>query len=56
MIVNVFVTRLKEGCTFEDFVNEWEAAQGFGVPTRVFNAQGSDGSLDPGSRGAPSAY
>jgi hypothetical protein len=39
MIVNVFVRHLKEGRTFEDFINEWEADQGFGVPTRVFNAQ-----------------
>ena len=39
MIVSVLVRRLKEGFTFEDFVNEWEADQGFGVPTRVFNAQ-----------------
>ena len=39
MIVSVFVRRLKEGATFEDFINEWEADQGFGVPTRVFNAQ-----------------
>jgi hypothetical protein len=39
MIVSVLVRRLKEGFTFEDFVEEWEADQGFGVPTRVFNAQ-----------------
>jgi hypothetical protein len=39
VIVSVFVRRLKEGFTFEDFVDEWEADQGFGVPTRVFNAQ-----------------
>jgi hypothetical protein len=39
VIVSVFVRRLKEGHTFEDFVNEWEADKGFGVPTRVFNAQ-----------------
>jgi hypothetical protein len=39
MIVSVFVRRLKEGCTFEDFIREWEADLGFGVPTRVFNAQ-----------------
>jgi len=39
MIVSVLVRRLKEGCTFADFVAEWEADQGFGVPTRVFNAQ-----------------
>jgi len=39
MIVSVFVRRLKLGATFADFVREWEADQGFGVPTRVFNAQ-----------------
>lgn len=38
-MVSVFVRRLKEGCTFADFVTEWEADAGFGVPTRVFNAQ-----------------
>jgi hypothetical protein len=38
MIVSVFVRRLKEGRTFEDFIAEWEADRGFGVPTRVFNA------------------
>ena len=39
MIVSVFVRRLRPGATFEDFVREWEADEGFGVPTRVFNAQ-----------------
>lgn len=39
MIVSVLVRRLKAGRTFEDFVRAWEADQGFGVPTRVFNAQ-----------------
>jgi hypothetical protein len=39
MIVSVFIRRLKPGATFEDFVCEWEADEGFGVPTRVFNAQ-----------------
>ena len=39
MIVSVFVRRLKPGATFHDFVREWEADEGFGVPTRVFNAQ-----------------
>jgi hypothetical protein len=38
MIVSVFVRRLKEGRTFEEFLAEWEADVGFGVPTRVFNA------------------
>jgi hypothetical protein len=39
MIVSVFVRRLKPGATFDDFVREWEADTGFGVPTRVLNAQ-----------------
>jgi hypothetical protein len=39
VIVSVFVRRLKEGRTFAEFVAEWEADNGFGVPTRVFNAQ-----------------
>jgi hypothetical protein len=39
MIVSVFVRRLKPGASFQDFVREWEADEGFGVPTRVFNAQ-----------------
>jgi len=39
MIISVFIRRLKPGATFEDFVCEWEADEGFGVPTRVFNAQ-----------------
>ncbi len=38
MIVSVFVRRLKEGRTFEDFVAEWEADKGFGVPARVINS------------------
>src|SRR5580698_4277470 len=46
MIVSVLVRRLKEGFTFEDFVEEWEADQGFGVPTRVFNAQSLDDPRD----------
>jgi hypothetical protein len=46
MIVSVFVRRLKEGCTFEDFIKEWEADEGFGVPTRVFNAQSLDDPRD----------
>ena len=32
MIVSVFIRRLKPGATFEDFVREWEADAGFGVP------------------------
>lgn len=46
MIVSVLVRRLKEGRTFEDFVAEWEADEGFGVPTRVFNAQSLDDPRD----------
>jgi hypothetical protein len=46
VIVSVFVRRLKEGRTFEDFVAEWEADEGFGVPTRVFNAQSLDDPRD----------
>ena len=38
MIVSVFVRRLKEGRTFEEFVAEWEADKGFGVPKLVFNS------------------
>lgn len=38
MIVAVFVRRLKEGVTFEDFERAWEADDGYGVPARVFNA------------------
>jgi hypothetical protein len=39
MIVSVFVRRLKPGATFQDFMREWEADEGFGAPTRMFNAQ-----------------
>jgi hypothetical protein len=39
MIVSVFVRRLKEGATFEQFEAEWAADEGYGVPTRVFNSQ-----------------
>jgi hypothetical protein len=46
MIVSVFVRRLKPGATFQDFVREWEADEGFGVPTRVFNAQSLSDSRD----------
>ena len=38
MVASVFIRRLREGATFEDFIREWEADQGFGVPTRVINA------------------
>jgi hypothetical protein len=46
VIVSVFVRRLREGRTFADFIEEWEADQGFGVPTRVFNAQSLDDPRD----------
>jgi hypothetical protein len=46
VIVSVFVRRLKEGRTFADFVDAWEAERGFGVPTRVFNAQSLDDPRD----------
>jgi hypothetical protein len=46
VIVSVFVRRLKEGRTFAEFVDEWEADRGFGVPTRVFNAQSLDDPRD----------
>ena len=39
MILSVFVRRLKEGATFEDFIQEWKADRGFGVVTHVLNAQ-----------------
>jgi hypothetical protein len=42
MIVSVFVRRLKEGPTFDDFLGEWEADVGFGIPTRVFNGPSLD--------------
>jgi hypothetical protein len=38
VIVALFIRRLKEGMTFEDFKRAWEADKGFGVPTRVFSA------------------
>jgi len=46
MIVSVFVRRLKEGRTFEEYLAEWEADRGFGVPTRVFNAPSIDDPRD----------
>jgi hypothetical protein len=42
VIVSVFVRRLKEGRALAEFIEGWEADEGFGVPTRVFNAQGLD--------------
>jgi hypothetical protein len=46
VIVSVFVRRLQEGRTFADFVAEWEADEGFGVPTRVFDAQSLEDDRD----------
>lgn len=39
MIASIFIRRLEEGATFEDFVREWEVEDGFGVTTRVTNSQ-----------------
>jgi hypothetical protein len=38
MIVALFRRRLKDGASFEDFIEAWEADKGFGVSARVFNA------------------
>ena len=38
MIVAIFRRRLKEGKTFADFKEAWEAERGFGVPARVIAA------------------
>ncbi len=46
MILSVFVRRLKEGATFEDFLLEWQAEQGFGVVTHVLNAPSLDDPRD----------
>ena len=51
MIVSVFVRRLKEGRTFAEFIEEWEADEGFGVPTRVLNAQSLEDPRDVISMG-----
>jgi hypothetical protein len=40
VIASIFVRRLKPGATFADFLREWQADVGFGVPTRVINAPG----------------
>jgi uncharacterized protein YqfB (UPF0267 family) len=42
MVLAVFVRRLREGKTYEDFREAWMADKGFGVPTRVINAQRLD--------------
>lgn len=38
MVVAVFVRRLKEGVSFEEFERGWQADEGYGVPARVVNA------------------
>jgi uncharacterized protein YqfB (UPF0267 family) len=42
MVIAVFVRRLREGKTYEDFREAWLADKGFGVPTRVVNGQRLD--------------
>jgi hypothetical protein len=42
MIIAVFIRRLRDGVTFEDFISAWEADKGFGVPARVLNATALD--------------
>lgn len=42
MIIAVFRRRLREGVTFEAFIDAWEAEKGFGVPARVVNAVSLD--------------
>ena len=42
MLVSLFIRRLKEGKSYEDFRRAWEPGRGFGVPTRVVNAQRLD--------------
>lgn len=37
MVIAVFVRRLREGKTYDDFRAAWKADKGFGVPTRVVN-------------------
>lgn len=38
VIVAIFRRRLKEGRSFDDFIEAWEADAGFGVASRVFNS------------------
>ena len=42
MVLAVFVRRLREGKTYEDFRAAWMAEKGFGVPTRVVTGQRLD--------------
>ena len=50
MIVSVFVRRPKEGRAFAEFIEEWEADEGFGVPTRVFIPAHSRTQVTPRAR------
>ncbi|WP_091707096.1 hypothetical protein [Microbacterium sp. cf046] len=42
MIIALFRRRLREGVTFEEFIDAWQADEGFGVPARVFDAVSVD--------------
>jgi hypothetical protein len=42
MVCAVFVRRLREGVSFEDFRGAWEPEGGFGVPTTVWHARRLD--------------
>jgi hypothetical protein len=42
MLISVFVRRLREGKTYEDFRRAWLPDKGFGVPTRVVTGQRAD--------------
>jgi hypothetical protein len=42
MVLAVFVRRLREGKTYDDFRAAWLAEKGFGVPTRVVSGQRLD--------------
>lgn len=41
-LVSIFVRRLKEGKTYQDFRVAWYPDKGFGIPTRVINATRAD--------------
>jgi hypothetical protein len=42
VVIAVFVRRLREGKTYDDFREAWMAEKGFGVPTRVVTGQRLD--------------
>lgn len=42
MVIALFRRRLKDGKTFADFKDAWEAEKGFGVPARVIAASRLD--------------